>query len=207
MDRCNASSVLDITYNSSGVVNLNGNTSIRQIQINAADGVINLGAGTTLTVSNTGGSGIMAAGNCTINGPGSIFLSTAGGNNHLDNGAANGKTLTINAKLTGATGFEFWHSSYYGTIALMNPANDYTMSTIINVPATIAFDTIANGSTRAVWGRRQCSQPRRLPLSLPRHGQHQRPSGGTPQRRRHRARRQRHLLFTRATGATSGSKT
>jgi len=53
--------VLDITYNSSGAVNLNGNASIRQIQINATNGVINLGAGTTLTVSNGGGSGIMAA--------------------------------------------------------------------------------------------------------------------------------------------------
>ena len=56
-----ASSVLDITYNASGAVNLNGNASIRQIQINATNGVINLGAGTTLTVSNGGGSGIMAA--------------------------------------------------------------------------------------------------------------------------------------------------
>lgn len=204
-----ASSVLDITYNSSGVVNLNGNTSIRQIQINAADGVINLGAGTTLTVSNTGGSGIMAAGNCTINGPGSIFLSTAGGNNHLDNGAANGKTLTINAKLTGATGFEFWHSSYYGTIALMNPANDYTMSTIINVPATIAFDTIANGSTPCSLGaggsvilnHADCrylylgtgSTSDRL-VELHRGGAIEQGGSG-------------HLLFTRATGATSGSKT
>jgi len=204
-----ASSVLDITYNSSGAVNLNGNASIRQIQINATNGVINLGAGTTLTVSNGGGSGIMAAQDCTINGPGSIFLSTSGGNNHLDNGAASGKTLTLNAKLTGATGFEYWHSSYYGTIALMNPANDYTMSTIINVPATIAFDTIASGTTpcslgaggsvilnnagcRYLYLGTGSTSDRLVEL----HGGGAIEQGGSG-----------HLLFTRATGATSGSKT
>ena len=107
-------SALDVYLNGVGALALNGNSSMRLLQMNADGGVVNLGAGTTMTVSNGGGNGIMAAQDCTINGPGVIFLSTTGGDGHLDNGAETGKTLTINAKLTGATGFEFWHNTYRG---------------------------------------------------------------------------------------------
>lgn len=133
---------LTVYDNSTSTISLSGNSTMTMLQINGA-GAINLAAGTTMTLSDAGGSGIMSAQDFTINGPGALSLSTAGGDNHLDNGAANGKTLTINAKLTGSTGFEFWHSSYYGTIALYG-TNDYTMSTIINVPGTIQINTLAN---------------------------------------------------------------
>lgn len=137
------SGALSVYDNSSSSLSLAGNSVLTILQINGTNSVINLASGTTTTVSNSGGSGIMAAQDSTINGPGNLSLSTTGGDNHLDNGAATGKTLTINAKLTGATGFEFWHGSYYGTIGLYG-TNDYTLSTIINVPGTIQFNTLAN---------------------------------------------------------------
>ena len=59
-----------------------------------------------MTVSNGGANGLMSAEDATINGPGKIFLSTTPGDNHIDNGAATGQTLTLNAQLTGDTGFE-----------------------------------------------------------------------------------------------------
>ena len=138
-------SALDVNYNSSGAWTLNGDSSLRLLYINATNGVINLGAGTTMTLNNGGGSGILASQDCTVNGPGLLFMSTGGGNNHIDNGVTTGKTVTINAKVTGATGFEYWQvAAYnYGTFVL-TAENDYTLSTVINVPGTIQFATLAN---------------------------------------------------------------
>lgn len=149
-----ASSALDLFLNSTGALNLNGNTSARQFYIHGADAVINIADGKTLTLNNGGGSGIMASQNCTINGPGVIYLSTSGGNNHIDNGVTTNKTVTINAKLTGATGFEFWQvAAYnYGTYVLANTANDYTLSTVINVPGTIQFSTLADRAVASCLG-------------------------------------------------------
>lgn len=139
------SSSFDISNNVSSTLTLNGNTSARQLFLNGTNAVINLGTGTTLTLNNAGGSGIMASQNGTINGPGLLTVSTIGGNNHIDNGVATNKTVTINAKITGPTGFEFWQIPIYnaGTFVL-NGLNDYTLSTVINVPGTIQFSTLAN---------------------------------------------------------------
>ncbi len=137
-------SSLNLNDNSTATLTLSGgNNQINMLSINGANGVISLSSGTT-TFNNGGGSGILAGQDCTINGPGSIVLSTAGGNNHADNGVNTNKTVTINAKLTGATGFEYWHGSYwYGTFVL-NGLNDYTLSTVINVAGTVQFATLAN---------------------------------------------------------------
>jgi autotransporter-associated beta strand protein len=147
------SSALLLNVNTTNTLELGGDSSFQLVQINGAGSVINLGAGSTMTVSNSGASGLMSAEDATINGPGKIFLSTTTGDNHIDNAAETGKTLTINAQLTGDTGFEFWHSTYRGTIALLNPNNDYLRSTIINQPATIAFDTLANSGTACSLGK------------------------------------------------------
>jgi autotransporter-associated beta strand protein len=140
------SSTLDLYFNTSGTLTLNGNTSARQLFLNGTNAVVNLGTGSTFNLSNGGGSGFMASQSCTINGPGVITLSTTGGNNHIDNGVASNKTVTVNAKITGATGFEFWQNSPYinGIVNLNNSANDYTLSSVINVPGTIQFSALAN---------------------------------------------------------------
>ncbi|HRR33769.1 MAG TPA: autotransporter-associated beta strand repeat-containing protein [Kiritimatiellia bacterium] len=63
-----------------------------------------------------------------------LTMSTAGNatsDNHLDNGANAGFTLTINATITGATGFEGWRATADhpgGLIVLGNAANDYTFN-------------------------------------------------------------------------------
>ena len=137
-------STLNVTVNSTGTLTLAGSSNpLTLLQINGSNSVINLAAGTTTSINDGGGSGIMSAQNCTINGPGVLSLSTAGGENYADNGAAAGTTLTINAKLTGATGFEFWHSTYTGTIVLAG-TNDFTQNVIMNVLGTISCSVINN---------------------------------------------------------------
>ena len=144
---------LNVNLNSTGALTLSGNNSLHQLQINGANCVISLAAGTITYLGNGGGNGIMSAQNCTINGPGALSLSTGGGENFADNGAAIGTTLTINAKLTGATGFEYYHASYYGTIIFAG-TNDYTQNTIMNSPGTIGCYRIGNkGSTTSNLGQ------------------------------------------------------
>ncbi len=65
-------STLDVYDKLNSTLTINGNSSMRILQIEGTNSVINLGSGATMTVSNGGGSTIMASQNCTINGPGSI---------------------------------------------------------------------------------------------------------------------------------------
>lgn len=129
--------------NSTNTVALGGNVKLTQLFLDGTNAVVNIGSDKVMTFSNVGGYNILASQDSVINGPGTIILSTNTGDDHANNAAATGKTLTINAKLTGDTGFQFWHDSYYGTIVL-NGMNDYTRSTVINVPGTIQFSIIGN---------------------------------------------------------------
>jgi autotransporter-associated beta strand protein len=146
-------STLNVNVNGSGALTLSGgNNQLNQLQINGAGAVINLAAGTTTTFNNAGGGNLMSGQDCTLNGPGAIVLSTGGGENYADNAAASGTTLTINAKLTGNTGFEYWHSTYRGTVVLAGQ-NDFTQNVIFNQPGTIACYTVGNkGSTTSNLG-------------------------------------------------------
>ena len=132
--------------NGTGTLTLSGSDNqLSWLQINGAGAVINLAAGSITTFNGGGGDNIKSAQNCTINGPGGIVLSTGGGENYADNGAETGTTLTINAKLSGAdgSGFEYWHGSYRGTIALLGD-NDFAGQVIMNVPGTISCTNINN---------------------------------------------------------------
>ncbi len=136
-------SVLNVYHQSTNDVTFNGNATLTQLSLDGANAVLNIASGKVLTFSNGGGYNIIANEDSVINGPGEIVLSTNSGDDHANNSAATGKKLTINAKLTGDTGFQFYHTSNYGTIEL-TAANDYTRSTAINVPGTIQFSTISN---------------------------------------------------------------
>jgi autotransporter-associated beta strand protein len=134
---------LNLCHQSANVLTLNGNAQLTQLSLDGTNAVLNIASGKAMTFSNVGSYNILASQDSVINGPGEIVLSTNSGDDHANNSAATGKTLTINAKLTGDTGFQFWHESNYGTIVL-GGVNDYTRSTVINVPGTLQFSTICN---------------------------------------------------------------
>ncbi|MDD2599597.1 MAG: autotransporter-associated beta strand repeat-containing protein [Kiritimatiellae bacterium] len=139
-----AGSSLFVNLNNTATLTLSGNNTMRQLQVNGAGSVINIAAGNT-TLSNGGGPNLTAAEDCTVNGPGKLTFDTAEGENYGDNGAATGKTLTINAPVGGVgnAGFEFWHGTYRGTIALLGN-NDFKGLVVMNVPGTISCTNINN---------------------------------------------------------------
>jgi len=132
-----------VYHQTTNVLAMNGNVQLTQLFLDGTNAIATVGPGKVMTFSNTGGYNILASQDSVINGPGAIVLSTNTGDDHANNAVATGKTLTINAKLTGDTGFQFWHDTYYGTIVL-NGVNDYTRSTVINVPGTLQFSAIGN---------------------------------------------------------------
>jgi len=134
---------IDLYDNSTGVLTVSGNAGLRQLFLNGTNAAVNIGTGATVTFHNAAGANLVASQDATINGPGMIALSTNTVDDAAKNAAATGKTLTINAKLTGAAGFELWHSSYYGTIVL-NGANDYTGNTILSAPGTLQSSAIGS---------------------------------------------------------------
>ncbi len=136
-------SILNFYHQSTNAVTLSGNAELTQLLLDGTNAVLNIASGKVLTLSNGGTYNIVASQDSVINGPGAIVLSTNVGDDHANNSAATGKTLTINAKLTGNTGFQFWHESNFGTI-ILNGANDYTRSTVVNVPGTLQFSSIGN---------------------------------------------------------------
>jgi autotransporter-associated beta strand protein len=134
---------LNLYHQSPHALTLNGNAQLTQLSLDGTNAVLNIASGKVMTFSNVGSYNILASQDSVINGPGVIVLSTNSGDDHANNSAATGKTLTINAKLTGDTGFQFWHESNYGAIVL-GGVNDYTRSTAVNVPGTLQFSTIGN---------------------------------------------------------------
>ena len=112
--------------------------------------VITIEGGSKLSVLNGGGLGFDAVtADITVNGPGTLIFSTAGGGNELDNGANANRTLTLNAKISGAFGFEAWRSAENipaGTIVMGCETNDFTGGIRINAGHTMEVSKLANGS-------------------------------------------------------------
>jgi len=131
-----AAASINIASTSTGTVSLTGTSTITTLTVGTG-GILDIGA-STLTLSNSGGTGIRssgASGTATINatGGGSINLSTTGGtNNWLDNGAANGTTLIINAKLTGVGYENYVGNNGTGIVILTNTANSFASMVINN---------------------------------------------------------------------------
>jgi autotransporter-associated beta strand protein len=164
-----------ITTTGTGAVSIAGtsvtldnaaNTFGQLLFTNASDTVFDIGAGAAI-LGNGGGTAITTGGNVTINasGGGTITLFDTGTpTNNMDIGAAAGKTLTINALLTGAGGIDAYST---GTLVLTG-ANTYTgvtrsVGTVVSVssinsvtggspssnlgaPTTVANGTIGLGS-------------------------------------------------------------
>jgi autotransporter-associated beta strand protein len=133
-----------------GAVSVGGDATVATVRVaGASDVTLNIADGKTLFVSNAGGTGLDArTADLTINGPGFLKFSTAGGGNDLDNGANAGHELILNAKITGGDfGFEAWRAAENipgGTIVMDNPANDFTGWIQINGGQTVAAGALAD---------------------------------------------------------------
>lgn len=133
---------LPLSINGSGAVTLSGNNNqLRSLALNSANAVLNLPEG-SMTYFNSGDN-LYVSQNSVINGPGAMVLYRGGGEDYANNSVANGKTLTVNAKLTGETGFEDRNGSNFGTIALLGQ-NDFTLNVIMNAAGTLVVTNIGN---------------------------------------------------------------
>ncbi len=89
-----------------------------------------LESGATLSLSNAGSEVLTSTADVTIDGPGTLSLSTSSGDNHADVRPAAGTTLTLNAKVTGTGTSGFEHNGL-GKIVLNNPANDFPGTVVL----------------------------------------------------------------------------
>jgi autotransporter-associated beta strand protein len=126
-----SASALDVTVTSGGTTTLSGPaSSIRTININGgASSIVDLGAG-NLTITNGGLNGFQSTTGGTINatGGGKIVL----GSDLLDNGTANGTTLTVNAGITGPFTFEIYAGGGNTGVTVLTAQNTFTGRVDIN---------------------------------------------------------------------------
>ena len=153
------SSILDMTVEGTGTITLSGmNNVMRMLNLNGpAGGVLDIGAG-DLFLQNGGSAVLRTQNGATINGTGSITLSGGQGDDGSDNGAVGvNAVLTINPRLTGPAGFEYWigNNDAAGTV-VFNGINDFQGNIAINSAGTISASIIGNrGSTISNLGQGQ----------------------------------------------------
>ena len=141
-----------INVNSNSVLTLTGSNIVSTLNINGSGNTVITVASGFLSFSNTGGQTIIANQNAVINGPGAIVLPVGpSGNPTGDNSVGAGKTLTINAPITGLAGLELWSGT--GTYVL-NGINDFTGDVTMGPAGTLSVAKIGNkGSATSNLGR------------------------------------------------------
>ncbi len=134
--------ITTLNVNASGPVSLSGTNVLSTLNLNGTgNSTVNVTAG-ALVFENGGGGTMIANQDAVINGPGSIVLPTGPANNLTgDNYSAPGKTLTINARLTGNIGLELWSGT--GTYVLNGP-NDFTGNVTMGPAGTLSVSKIGN---------------------------------------------------------------
>ena len=141
-----------VTVTSGGTTTLSGAaSSIQTININGgASSILDLGAG-NLTITNGGTNGFRSSTGGTINatGGGKIIL----GSDLLDNGTADGTTLTVNAAITGPFTFEIYGGTATNTgVTVLTAQNTFTGRVDIN-GGNLSVSNIGNtGSTTSNLG-------------------------------------------------------
>ncbi len=141
-----------LNVNSNSLLNVSGSNIVSTLNINGTGStVINVVSG-YLAFENGGGATIIANQDVVINGPGAIVLPVGpSGNPTGDNYSAPGKTLTINAPLTGPIGLELWSGN--GTYVL-NGLNSFTGNVSMGPAGTLSVAKIGNkGSSDSNLGR------------------------------------------------------
>ncbi len=135
---------LTINDNSSGTLTLSGSNLITTLNLNGAPtSIVDIGAGTT-TFTNAGSDNIKASYDAVINGSGALILSISGTTDYANNSVAFGRTLVINARLTGNSGFEFYGGTgTFGTFVL-NATNDFLRDITLNSAGAVSVARIGN---------------------------------------------------------------
>jgi fibronectin-binding autotransporter adhesin len=151
-----AASTLTLTITSPGTVTLSGTSTFTTVNVNGGAGsIIDIGAG-SLVLANAGGNALLSSTGGTINasGGGAITLSGTSGAAG-DNAVASGQTLTINARLTGATDFEYYSGASSTGVFVLAANNNWTGNVVLNsANATISVAKVGNtGSTTSNLGR------------------------------------------------------
>ena len=144
--------ITTVNVNSNSLLNVSGSNIVATMNINGTGStVINVVSG-YLAFENGGGGTIIANQNVVINGPGAIVLPVGpSGNPTGDNFSAPGKTLTINAPMTGPIGLELWSGT--GTYVL-NGLNSFTGNVTMGPAGTLSVAKIGNkGSFDSNLGR------------------------------------------------------
>ncbi|MEZ0258036.1 MAG: autotransporter-associated beta strand repeat-containing protein [Chthoniobacter sp.] len=123
-----------LTQLGTGALTLTGSNSITTLNVNNATGTVDIGSGNT-TIANAGGNAIQSTTGGTINatGGGTLTLTQQSATDGGNVGTANGTTLTINAKITGANAFESFNTNNgTGVVVLTNTGNNFTGNVVIN---------------------------------------------------------------------------
>lgn len=146
---------LDVTINSPNTTVLSGTNVLRILRLNGgASSVLDIGSGqivfTNSNASSLGGENFSSTYGGTINGTGSMVLTTKPGEDNADNYVSDvNSTLTINCRLTGGggpagVGFELYTGNgIAGTFAL-NGANDFPGNVYLNASGTISANKFGN---------------------------------------------------------------
>ena len=119
----NLTSTNTVTKTGSGTLTLGGAANSMKELIISTDSIVDIGSG-QLSLNDSGGGTLYTSSGGTVNGTGggSLVISTNSGANFGDNGAAAGKTLTINAIITGPNGFEVYGG---GGVVVLTAANTF----------------------------------------------------------------------------------
>jgi len=130
---------LNLRIDCTNAVTLSGSNTLNAAYLDGTNGVLKLSSGSKTYFQNNFDVNIVASQSTTINGPGELVLSAAGVDDHGNIAVASGHTLTLNARLTGDTGFQYYHaSSDYAGSFVMNGMNDYARSTVIYAAGTLS---------------------------------------------------------------------
>jgi fibronectin-binding autotransporter adhesin len=145
-----------VNVNAAGPLNFAGtNLLAGKMTINGVgNSVINVTTG-TLVFANGGTDNLVATQDAVINGPGDIVLSGVG-TDYANNSANLGRTLTVNARLTGPSGFEMYSAAgnpTNGTFVL-TALNNFALDVKFNTSHVLSVGKIGNkGSTTSNLGR------------------------------------------------------
>jgi|GEM_PF-1018308 len=163
-----AAASLTVNDNVAAKLTLSGTASnFTTLNINGgASSIVELGAG-NMTLANGGGNILQSTTGGTINGTGggAIVLGSNGG----DFGTTGGTTLTMNARLLGTNGVDFWNANGgfdLGTI-ILTAANDYTGTTNVeNTRVILPAGASINASNTANVGQITVSDVANIPAVL-----------------------------------------
>ena len=141
-----------LNVNNNSILNVSGSNVVSTLNINGTGGtIINIVSG-FLAFDNGGGQTIIANQNTVINGPGAVVLPIGPPTNLTgDNYSAAGKTLTINAPITGNNGMELWSGT--GTYVL-GGSNDFNGNITLGPAGTLSVSRMGKrGSYDSNLGR------------------------------------------------------